>query len=303
MTDRIGFVGLGQMGLPMAARLLAAGYAVQGYDAAEAGRGAFAATGGIPCDCAADAARSVQIFITMLPNDRIVHDVLIGQGGAAGALPEGAIIIDMSSSSPLATRELGRQLGERGLRLIDAPVSGGVGKARNGALAIMTGGDAAAIDHVRPILMAMGSTLFATGPLGSGHAMKALNNYVSAAGLAAACEAVIVGAEFGLSGDIVVDVLNASTGRNNATENKLRQFILSGGFDAGFSIGLMAKDLGIAAALARGARRSSLGMIEAEALWGEAAKALGGTADHTAIYRYLETLTDQALDPSAEVAE
>ena len=139
-----------------------------------------------------------------------------------------------------------------------------------------------------PVLRAMGATVIPTGPLGSGHAMKALNNYVSAAGLVAACEALLVGKAFGLTPDTIVDVLNASTGRNNSTDVKLKPFVISGSFAAGFSLALMAKDLRTAADLAAYLGVNAAGVAAGAALWEDALASLGAAADHTEIFRYLE---------------
>ncbi len=194
----------------------------------------------------------------------------------------------MSSSYPMATVALGETLAESGVTLLDAPVSGGVQKAIEGTLAIMLGGnDEAAMERATPVLEAMG-TVYRTGGLGSGHATKALNNYVSAAGLAAACEAVIVGKAFGLDPERMIDVINVSTGRNNSTERKIKPFVLSGDFrKAGFALDLMAKDVKAAADLADELGHPLPGIADARALWGEASKALGKSADHTEIYRFL----------------
>lgn len=283
----LAFVGLGQMGQPMTARLLQAGYTVRGHDVTEAARAAFAAKGGNACATAAEAAAGAEVLITMLPTSAVVRDALLGAGNAAAALAPGALVIDMSSSAPLETRQLGEELAARGIALIDAPVSGGVRRAITGELAIMAGGGAAEIERARPILLAMGKSVFPTGALGSGHAMKALNNYVSAAGLSAACEAVIVGQQFGLDPAVIVDVLNASTGKNNSTEVKMKPFVLSGTFAAGFSVALMAKDIRTAADLAAQLGQPAPGLAAAADLWDAAAEALGKAEDHTAIYKYL----------------
>ena len=160
----------------------------------------------------------------------------------------------MSSSAPLGTRKLGEELIAAGCGFIDAPVSGGVKRAVDGTLAIMVGGEAATIDRVDPVLAAMGRSIFRTGVLGSGHAMKALNNYVSAAGLVATVEALQVGRKFGLDPDLMADILNVSSGKNNTTELKLKQFMISQTFNAGFPLRLMAKDVRTADDLAHDAR-------------------------------------------------
>src|SRR6266853_1986770 len=189
----VGFVGLGKMGHPMACRLSGAGYRVIAHDLdPNALRRARDATGAeAPGSLKAMASRC-EAVITLLPDGEAVRAVVLGPGGAGDCLlagfPRGSVLIDMSSSSPLGTRELGARLAERGVAMLDAPVSGGVRKAADATLSIMAGGDAHSIARCRPILEAMGRQIFLTGPLGSGHAMKALNNYVSAAGLVAAAE-------------------------------------------------------------------------------------------------------------------
>lgn len=282
----VAFIGLGQMGRPMAGLLVRAGYPVRLHDANRQAVEAVASGSATACASAAEAARGAAILITMLPDGKVVRDVLLEVGRAAESLQRGAIVIDMSSSDPVGTRELGEALGARGLTLIDAPVSGGVKKAVDGTLAIMAGGDAATIERVRPVLDKMGSRIFLTGPLGSGHAMKALNNYVSAAGLAAAAEALVVGARFGLDPAAMTDILNASTGRNNTTEVKVKQFMLSGAYNSGFSVALMAKDLATAASLADAVGVAAPFAHRCADLWKDAAQRLGGAADHTEMYRF-----------------
>lgn len=290
----VGFIGLGQMGVPMAARLARAGFSVKAYDRAETARRGFETAAGIMAvESAAAACRDVAAVVTMLPDGKAVREVLCGAHGQEGALTgaaAGTCVIDMSSSSPIDTLALAETLKPRGFSVVDAPVSGGVKRALDGTLSIMVGGEAAAARRALPLFQPLGGAIFRTGPLGSGHAMKALNNYVSAAGLAAAAEAVIVGSHFGLDPLVIVDVLNASTGRNNSTENKLKQQVLSGEFAAGFSLGLMAKDLRTAADIARHLGVAAPLADACQALWSEADRTLGAGADHTEIFRYLTQL-------------
>src|SRR5258706_215957 len=240
-----------------------------------------------------------EAVITMLPDGNAVRAVVFGSGGTGdclvAGLSRGSVLIDMSSSSPLGTREIGAQLAECGVAMLDAPVSGGVKKAADATLSIMVGGDAHSIARCRPILETMGRQIFLTGPLGSGHAMKALNNYVSAAGLVAAAEGVIAAQRFGLDPGNVVDILNASTGMNNSTLNKFHQFILSRAFDSGFSLELMVKDLKTALEVAR-STGSPAPLAEAclEA-WTEAQAALGPGPDPTAVLRHWEELAGTEL--------
>jgi 3-hydroxyisobutyrate dehydrogenase len=283
----IAFIGLGMMGLPMASRLLAAGFAVRGADLSAAARTALAERGGQLFDTPGEAAAGTSVVITMLPNGAIVREALLGKNGAAEALLSGALVIDMSSSAPMETRRLAEELAAKGVALIDAPVSGGVKRAVDGSLAIMVGGDAAEIARARPLLEAMGKSIIATGPIGSGHAVKALNNYVSAAGFAAACEAAIVAEKFGVDPEVFVDVLNVSTGRNNSTENKMKPVVLSGTFDSGFAMALMAKDVRTASDLATELGVNAEGARAAAKLWANALAVLGNGADHSEIYRFL----------------
>lgn len=283
----VAFIGLGKMGQPMVSRLVSAGFQVRAADLSEEARQAAASVGASVFASAVEAATGAGVVITMLPDGKVVRRVLL-EGGVAAVLARGALVIDMSSSAAMETRLLDQALIARGLRLIDAPVSGGVPRARNGSLSIMVGGSASALEQARPLLAALGSTITHTGPIGSGHAMKALNNYVSAAGLAAACEALIAGQAYGIDPEVIVDVLNASTGRNNSTEVKLKPFVISGSFASGFSLALMAKDIRTAADLAHALGTSALGVDGQVQLWSDALDALGEQADHTEIYRYLE---------------
>ncbi|MBE0614309.1 MAG: NAD(P)-dependent oxidoreductase [Burkholderiales bacterium] len=286
----VGFIGIGKMGLPMATRIATHGYPVHAFDADAAAVKAVSAVSGVQAAASlADIGRACEIVILMLPDSKVVKKVLYGEdGGLAAHLKKGAVVIDMSSSSPPATRELGPRLKQAGVDLIDAPVSGGVKRAVDGSLAIMAGGDAAVIARLMPLFLSMGKSIIETGMLGSGHAMKALNNYVSAAGLLAACEALKVGEDFGIAPDKIVAVLNASSGKNNSTENKLMQFIVSEKFNSGFTLGLMKKDINIATDLAQSlGAETLLGEVLLKS-WADAERKLSGAADHTEIYRMLE---------------
>jgi 3-hydroxyisobutyrate dehydrogenase len=288
--ERIGFVGLGNMGAPMARRLVNAGYELTVADAIPEAVERFAA--GSQCERAAslkNLGERCQIVITMLPNGYIVRDVLLGADGIAPHLAAGSIAIDMSSSSPLGTRELAADLAKRGIPLVDAPVSGGVKKAAEGTLAIMVGGEAQPVARVKPILEVLGK-VFTTGGSGSGHAMKSLNNFLSAANLAIAAEAVIAGQRFGLDPANMIAILNASTGRNTGTDSKYPNNVLPRTFNSGFALGLMAKDLRLAVDVAR-STGAPAGLLELTAqMWANAEQQLGGKADNTEIVKYLESL-------------
>jgi 3-hydroxyisobutyrate dehydrogenase len=282
--SKITVIGLGNMGRPMAACLTRMGYTVTGFDTFAGARERYGTDGGTAAATARAAVEGAAAVITLLPDGKSVQAAI---NDIKPHLAPGTVVIDMSSSAPLGTRALGEDLIASGFEFVDAPVSGGVKRAIDGSLAIMVGGAAATIDRVEPVLGAMGKSIFRTGPLGSGHAAKALNNYVSAAGLAAAVEAVAIGQRFGLEPEVLVDVLNASTGRNNSTENKLKQFVIPEKFTSGFSLALMAKDIRTADELAHQIGVAAPLADEVAALWDAALQALGSSADHTAIGEYL----------------
>lgn len=290
--SRIGFIGLGMMGAPMAHLLHQAGHPLVVRDAREQAERDF-----LDGHAGASPGRDAQAFsgcdavITMLPNSSIVDQVV---AELVPHLRPGACLIEMSSADPGRTRALADMLAERGVDLVDAPVSGGVKRAVNGSLAIMVGGDAAVVEQWRPLLAVLGNAITHVGPVGAGHALKALNNYVSAAALIATAEAIHAGAAFGIEPATVVDVINASTGKNNTTENKAHQFMLNGAFNSGFSLLLQAKDVGIAAKLG-----PSLGLPmelaqQIAAITSAASGALGAAADHTELYRYVGERVPQA---------
>jgi 3-hydroxyisobutyrate dehydrogenase len=291
-TKPVGFAGIGNMGAPMVRCLAKAGISSLIFDVNGAATEPFAKEGG-PYKVARDLAEvgaGADVVVTMLPDSKIVRAAVMGGSGRKGlvdGLKRGAVIIDMSSSFPPETQRLGDELAERGIGLVDAPVSGGVPKAVTGTLAIMAGGDGALIDRVEPVLKAMG-TIYRTGPLGSGHAMKALNNYVSAAGLIATSEALVIGERFGLSPKVMNQILNASTGRNNTTENKVDRYMLSRAFNSGFALALMRKDVGMARKLADtlGITAEELGLVSE--ILDKAEARLASGADHTAVYQYVE---------------
>ncbi len=295
-SGKIGFVGIGAMGTPMTSNLAKAGYKLMIYDADPKRAEAIAATHEVEiAENLTALGATCGTVITMVPNGKIVREILCGKNDSfkdcvCASLPQGALVLDMSSSSPVGTRELGEVLAKRGLEFIDAPVSGGVKRAADASLAIMVGGDAAHFERAKPMLERLGKQIFYAGPLGAGHAVKALNNYVGAAGLLAASEAVVAGSRFGLKPETIVDILNASSGMNNSTQNKFKQFILSRNWGAGFMMGLMAKDLRTALEVTAATGTADPLAKHCSEIWNEAERQLGGGADHTEIFRYIETL-------------
>lgn len=286
MTPRtIGFIGLGMMGAPMTACLAKAGFDLLLLDA-DAARTEKLCQERAARQLTVEAAATLDVLITMLPTSDIVEQVLL-RDGWADRLKASAIVIDMSSSEPVRSRALGETLAQNGLGYLDAPVSGGVKRAIEGRLAILVGGEAGNLETCRPVLAAMGGSILHIGAAGAGHAAKALNNFVSAAGLMATVEALHVAERFGIEPGTMVDVLNASTGRSNTSENKVKQFMLNGAFASGFSLALMDKDLGVADALARQVGYPLRFGRPAIAAWHEVTSRAEPGTDHTEMYRYL----------------
>ena len=285
------FIGLGMMGQPMALRLIQAKYPVFVHDANQETVKNYCNKIDAKSLLPSEDLSSIDVVITMLPDSEIVEGVIFGVDnfpGISSKLKPGSVVIDMSSSEPMRSRALGTSLKKMDLIYLDAPVSGGVRRAIDGSLAIMVGGDLEAFVEVKPILENLGKNIFHVGDPGSGHAIKALNNYLSAITTLSVAEALIIGKRFGLDPNKMVDVFNSSSGKSNATENKAKQFMLSESFGAGFTAKLMVKDITMANQLGS-AVNSSMELGEASLnAWRNALKYLGNDVDHTAIYRYVE---------------
>ena len=282
MALRVGFIGIGNMGWPMAANIAKAGHLLTVYDIARDRTARFASEHSARAASSLAEIAGTDFIITMLPTGQIVRDALLSDDSAAfsKALRPGALIIDMSSSDPVGTRSLGADLARYGATLIDAPVSGAVPRAKTATLAIMIGGnDKDAIARAKPLLSAMGDRLFETGPLGSGHAVKALNNYIAAAGYTAVVEGLMIGQRFGLDQSTIVDILNASTGRNFTTEFMIKEHVLGGKWATGFALGLMAKDVKIAADLGEAVHLDAPMSRLIRDRWAFARDRLGATRD------------------------
>ena len=289
-SKSIHFVGIGAMGAPMAERLVGGGHRVRVFDTSSQRLESFCATHGPQAALAAEELGvEADHVIMILPNSGVVHEVLFGAKGIADRLKQGAVVIDMTSGQPEMTLAFGARLQALGIGLIDAPVSGAVPRAQSGTLTIMTGGDTALIDEAESVLSLMG-TVTRTGKLGSGHAMKALNNLVSCAGYLIGIEALIIGTKFGLDPTVMVDVLNSSTGMNNSTQKKFKQYVLPRTFDSGFPLHMMLKDIAIAMSLARhGGVPAPFGELCLD-LWSGAKGMLGPNVDHTEVARLSEIL-------------
>jgi 3-hydroxyisobutyrate dehydrogenase len=286
---RVGFIGLGRMGAPMARRLLSAGFPVTACDLRPEAVADAARDGAESADGAADAARRSDVVITMLPDGRAVERVVYGDSGLAAAMRPGQRLIEMTSSSPAVTRRVAADLERAGVNVLDAPVSGGVRGAVDGSLCVMAGGPAALLEACRPILECFGRHIVHVGDApGDGDTAKTINNLLSATTLWSAAEAVALGVRAGLEPERLLDAVNHSTGRSYTTEVKFPRYVLPRQFTAGFTVAQYLKDLNICLELADELRAPMLlGSLVRQA-WRIAVQEGMGEADHTALVELLE---------------
>ncbi|MDP9474778.1 MAG: NAD(P)-dependent oxidoreductase [Actinomycetota bacterium] len=246
-----------------------------------------------PVSSVAEVARVADVVILSLPNSAVVEGVVFGEGGLEEELSDGKVLIDTSSSRPSSTRRIAAHLAEKGVRMLDAPVSGGVLRAKEGTLAVMVGGEKEVLDRCSEILGAFGEQVFYVGAQGNGHLVKALNNLLSATTLASAAEAVLLGAKAGVEPEKLIEVVNASSGRSASTEVKFPRYVLNRAFDDGFGIGLMNKDMKIALETAEEFGFPMLIGSTSGQVWQTAVAQGFGSEGHTAIYAFLERLVGQ----------
>jgi 3-hydroxyisobutyrate dehydrogenase len=300
------FIGLGKMGDPMVRRY-APTHDVLLYDVHAATSAALAAAvGGRALAGLEELPAGIRTVILMLPNSRIVESVV---EGLFAQLEPGSLVIDMGSSEPTSTQRLAAQAAAAEIAFVDAPVSGGVTKAQLGELSIMVGGLPADRERAMAHLAPLGTRITVVGPSGSGHAAKALNNLLSATNLAAAAEILTVARSFGIDAAVMLDVVNSSTGRSQATEVKYSKHVLNGTFDSGFSLDLMLKDVAIAQALGAGMSTPITDMTVG--VLAEARRVLGDTVpldhtgplDHTEVVRYVEVVNQVELRSAAIPSE
>jgi 3-hydroxyisobutyrate dehydrogenase len=295
---RIAFAGIGNMGWPMAANLVKAGFEVTVCDVAPGRAASFATeTGAKAAATPAEAANGADCVVIIVPTSKQVGEAVEAM---LPSLKAGMLVIDMTSGQPGRTREIAAMLEGHGVAMIDCPVSGGVPRAKSGQLAIMVGGPAAEIDRAEPVLKAMGTSVYRCGDIGAGQAMKALNNLVSAGGYLIGIEALLIGQRFGLDPTTMVDVLNASSGMNNSTQKKFKEYVLSRRFDAGFGLDLMVKDLSIALEVGRETTTPAPFSALCREMWLAAATTLGPGVDHTAVAKMLEQMTGTVLGGNQE---
>lgn len=287
---RIGFAGLGVMGGGMCRRLADSGLTVAAFDIdAEMTRRTAEHEGVVAAPEAAGVAAPV--VITMLPDGAAVRQV------ADALLPHlapGSLIIDTSSSAPESTLELAELAARGEVSVVDAPVSGSPAAARGGELTLMAAGGRDALDRAEPVLRRLG-TVHRVGPTGAGHALKALNNLLSAINMAAVAEVMLAGRAFGLEPATMLEVINSSTGRNHASQTKLPDHVLTGTFDSGFALRLMLKDIRIGTALEEQAGGPALFGSVCRQLWQQAESALPADADNVEVIRWLEAAAGREL--------
>jgi 3-hydroxyisobutyrate dehydrogenase-like beta-hydroxyacid dehydrogenase len=238
----LGFVGLGRMGGPMVGRLLEAGHAVTVFDIDEAAVRPLVERGAAPAGSAAEVAAAAEIVLTSLPTPDTVHRVALGEAGIAQG-PRVTIVIDLSTTGPSTATRVAEGLGARGIQWVDAPVSGGVNGAREGTLAVMVSCPRTVLQAIQPILATFGKVFFVGEKPGLAQVAKLGNNLLAAAALVISSEALAMGVKAGLDAKVMIDIINASSGRNSATEDKFPRAILPGTFDFGFATGLSYKDV------------------------------------------------------------
>jgi 3-hydroxyisobutyrate dehydrogenase len=289
-AESIAFIGLGNMGEPMAARLVAQGFAVHVFDARPERVDAFVRThGGAGAHSIAEATANATFAVAMLPDDRVVRDVMLGENGVGQSLSRGAIGIDMGTSSPASTTAIAARFDALGLSYVDAPVMGGVPFARDGTLDIMAAGDPAAVDRCQPLFDALGRRTWRCGPSGAGHALKAIANFANAATFIAHLEAMAIGRKFGLDTAFMAQALVAMcAGRQHPLEKKIVPHVVTRRFGTGMAMGLIAKDVGIAAELAHAVGARSSVADQTRALWQEAADRYGFARDQSEVVRLWE---------------
>jgi 3-hydroxyisobutyrate dehydrogenase len=297
----VGFVGLGVMGFPMAGHLAAAGYPVSVFDidSAVLERVKAGMPGARISASPAAVAAASDIVITMLPNGREVESVTFGADGLASGFKRGALLLDTSSSEPWITRRTASRLAGMGVGMVDAPVSGAEAGAKNAELVFMVGGDPAAVARVQPLFAILGKSQFHLGPIGSGHAMKSINNLITAITFLATAEGLVIGSRYGLDPAVAVDVLNVSTGMSWISRTHIAQRILNRRFDDPFKLDLMVKDIDIALQIAADAGLDMRLARANQALWHEAQQNIPEGSSVSELVRAVEALSGVELRTGA----
>ncbi len=294
---KVAFLGLGAIGTPMA-RHLATPFDLTVWNRTAAKSTAFAAdTRAVVAATPAEAARGAAFVVTCLPTSREVELVLEGETGLLSAMERGAMLVDCTSGDPVTSQRIAKRLAERGIGFVDAPVSGGTSGAEKGALTIMCGGAPAAFEKALPLLQAFGKKIVLAGPVGAGDALKAVNNALLAVHIWSTGEGLAALAKAGVSPSVALDVINASSGRSNTSENLIPQRVLTRAFPRTFRLALLEKDAGIAAEFVREQRVPSPVLQLTAELFRMARVELGEEADHVEAVRIIERQAGQEIAP------
>ena len=292
----IGFIGIGKMGTPMSRNLRRGDYTVIGYDSDPAALERVRPEGVQTAASLADLAQRCDVIITMLPNSDIVDRVVNGEGGLADNMAAGKLLIDMSSSYPRRTAVLGEELSRRNIHMLGAPVSGGVVGAEAATLAIMPGGPSDVVEAAMPIFEILGGNIVHIGEeVESGHAMKCVNNFLSATNLLSSMEAMAFAAKMGLDPEKVLAVVNSGSGRNSATADKWPRLLLKRDFSTGFAAGLMHKDLTMASDLAREVGATMFLLNHVREVYGLVVSRNGADSDQALMLEMIEEWVGQTV--------
>ncbi|MCR5033054.1 MAG: 2-hydroxy-3-oxopropionate reductase [Lachnospiraceae bacterium] len=286
---KIGFIGLGIMGKPMVANLLKAGHEVVAYDVIPANVQAVVEKGAVAASSSKEVAEQCSLIITMLPNSPHVKSVVMGKDGVLEGAKEGTILVDMSSIAPLASQEICKACAEKGVKMIDAPVSGGEPKAIDGTMSIMVGGDKAVFDEVYDILMTMGGSAVHCGDIGAGNTTKLANQVIVALNIAAVSEAFMLSTKAGVDPQKVFDAIKGGLAGSTVMNAKV-PMILDGNFKPGFKIDLHIKDLQNALDTGHGVGSPMLLTAQVMEILQNLHLKDMGQCDHSAIARYYEEL-------------
>jgi 3-hydroxyisobutyrate dehydrogenase-like beta-hydroxyacid dehydrogenase len=287
MSKQVGFIGLGRMGEPMALRLVAAGYELVVYDVRPESVAALTAKGALAAASSAAVASAVDTVLLSLPTPPIVREVALGAGGVASG-SKVKTVIDLSTTGASAAREIAAALAAKGITAVDSPVSGGVAGAVAGTLAVMVAGPRALCTELEPMLAVFGKVFFIGERPGMGQTMKLANNLLSATAMAATAEAVVFGVKSGLDPSVMCDVINAGSGRNTASMDKVPRQVITRKFAQGFATGLMYKDVRLCLEEAEAAGVPMSVAAGVRALWARANEELGADSDMTAIVQLIE---------------
>jgi 3-hydroxyisobutyrate dehydrogenase-like beta-hydroxyacid dehydrogenase len=297
-VKHVGFIGLGRMGQPMASNLIKAGYQLTVYDINKQAMDVFAAKGARTAPSPAAVASAVDAVLLSLPTPPIVREVALGEHGVASGTKV-KTVLDLSTTGATVAREIAAALAKKGITAVDAPVSGGVAGAVKGTLAVMVACARPLYTELEPMLKAIGKVFHVGERPGMGQTMKLCNNLLSATAVAATSEAVVFGVKAGLDPKVMIDVINAGSGRNTATEDKFPRSILPRSFDFGFAMGLMYKDVKLCLEEAEAAGAQMWIANAVRQMWQLANHEIGPDKDFTEIIRVLERWAEVEVKPAA----